>query len=206
MLSLGQQIADSLDERDLLSRWMAHHLADRLAALEQLKGRSRLRAEDAVAELIVQIWAHRREVAFRVDPLAATDSVERAMARLDPEVKGPFSYFRPFDDEPGPSEAEVEVNAALKLALAVDDVAQDLVRALIAYAARTAIDHDAEWVRASEAVHPMTARQLLRLMSHPGSSDVDATPLAVAAKHVSERARSLGKVVRAASKLVASGR
>ncbi|HEY0339534.1 MAG TPA: hypothetical protein VGC34_01905, partial [Steroidobacteraceae bacterium] len=164
---------------------MAHHLADRLAALESLKGGARLEAEDAVAGLIVQIWAHRQEVGFRKDPLAATDSVERAVARLDPERKGPFSYFQPFDDEPGPSAPEIEVNAALKLALAVDDIAEDLVRALITFAAVTAVDHDAEWVRATRAVHPATLRQLRRLMSYPDSSDTDAASLTASTKLVS---------------------
>ncbi|UTT63675.1 hypothetical protein [Microcella humidisoli] len=201
---MGQQIADSLDEHDLLSRWMAQHLAERLAALESLKGRARLEAEDAVAELILQIWAHRREVGFRRDPLAATDSVERAIARLDPEAKGLFSYFRPFDDEPGPSVAEIETNQALKLALAVDRIGEDLVRALVTYAALTAIDHDADWVRASDAIHPTTFRRLERLISYEGSSDTDAAPLEVAEKRVSERARSLGKLVRLASKLAAA--
>jgi len=182
---------------------MAHHLADRLASLESLKGQARLDAEDAVAELIVQIWAHRHEVGFRNEPLAATDSVERAVARLDPEGKGPFSYFRPFDDEAGPSMAEIEANAALKLALAVDENAEDLIRALITFAAMTAVDHDAEWVRASEAVHPTTLRQLRRLMRYEGSSDSNVAPLEVAEKRVSERARSLGKLVRLASKLAA---
>lgn len=185
---------------------MAHHLAGRLVALESLKGRARLKAEDAVADLIVQIWAHRHEVGFRKDPLAATDSVERAVARLDPEGNGPFSYFRPFDDEPGPSAAEIEANAALKLALDVDDIAEDLVRALITYAAMTAVDHDAEWVRARDAVEPTRLRQLRRLMSYEGSSDADATPLEVAEKRVSERARSLGKLARLASKFAAAGR
>jgi hypothetical protein len=183
---------------------MAHHLADRLAALESLKGRARLAEEDKVADLIVQIWAHRHEVGFRKDPLAATDSVERALARLDPEGRGPFSYFQPFDDEPGPSAAEIEVNAALKLALAVDDIAEDLVRALVTYAAITALDHEAEWVRATRAVHPATLRQLRRLIGHADNDDADAASLTVAAKRVSERARSLGKVVRLASRLPAA--
>ena len=185
---------------------MAHHLADRLAALESLNGQARLAAEDEVADLIVQIWERRHEVGFRKDPLVATDSVERAVARLDPEGKGPFSYFRPFDDEPGPSAAEIDINAALKLALAVDDIAEDLVRALITYAAMTAVDHDSDWVRAIDPVHPMTLQQLRRLMSYSGSSDTDAAPLTVVKKRVSERARSLGTVVRLASKLAAPDR
>lgn len=185
---------------------MAHHLADRLVALESLQGRPRLEAENAIAELIVQIWAHRHEVGFRKVPLAATESVERAVARLDPEGKGPFSYFRPFDDEPGPSAEEIEVNAALKLALAVDDIAEDLVRALITYAAMTAIDQDAEWVQARDAVQPTSLRQLERLLRYEANIATDATPIEVAEKRVSDRARSLGKLVRLASKLTAAGR
>jgi hypothetical protein len=183
---------------------MAHYLADRLTALESLSGQGRREAEDEVAGLIVQIWEHRHEVGFQKAPFASTDSVERAVARLDPEGKGPFSYFQPFDEEQGPSAAEVDVNAALKLALAVDDIAGDLVRALVTYAAMTAVDHDAEWVRATRAVHPTTLRQLRRLMGHPDNDDADAASLTVAAKRVSERARSLGKVVRQASRLPAA--
>lgn len=185
---------------------MAHHLADRLTALESLEGQALLDAEDAIAELIVQIWAHRHEVGFREDPLAATDSVERAVARLDPEGRGPFSYFRPFDDAPGPSVAEIEVNAALKLALSVDDIAADLIRALVTYAAMTAIERDAEWVQAMDAIDATTLRQLRRLMSFGSRSDTDVAPLTAATREISDRARSLGEVVRQASKLRAADR
>lgn len=107
---------------------------------------------------------------------------------------------------PGPSAAEIEINRALKLALAADDLAEELVRALINRAALTAVNLDIEWVRPRDAVDPTPLRQLRRLMSHVDNDDPYVAPLMVAEKRVSEPARSLGKVVRLASRLTAPGR
>ncbi|MBP1240335.1 hypothetical protein ABID92_002033 [Frigoribacterium sp. PvP120] len=203
VLSLGQQIADNLDKRDLLSRWMAHHLADRLVALEAMDIDTRQAAEREVSDLIIQIWTRRQEVGFDKTPLPATDSVARALERLDPERRSPFSYFRPFDEEPGPSEEEIETNAALKLALAVDESAADLIQALIAHAATIAIDHDAGWVRAAEPVDGKL-RELRRLMSHLGVNDEDPEPRSLSVEQISKTARALVSIAQRASRLSSS--
>lgn len=203
VLALGEQIAASLDEHDLLSRWMAHHLAERLTTLETLRGRAKATAEAEVAELIVRIWEHRHTVGFRDDPLALTESVERAIARLDPSAKAPFNYYRPFDDQPGPSPAEIEANTALRIALGIDDAAGDIVRSLVRYAAVIAENQDAKWVRVALVARPIGLRDLTRLLEFDLDDSVDGqNPAAAVRSEITKRAKALGKVLRVLSRLL----
>lgn len=199
VLSLGQQIAASLDEQDVLSRWMAHYLASRLAELESLDGDARDVAEAEVAALIVQIWEHRQAVAFRGDPLALVDSVERAISRLDPSISGPFTYYPAFDDQPGPTAADIETNSLLKLAIEVESAAKDLVRSLVQHAASVAVNRDADWVQASQAVQPAAFRDLVRLLEY-GDAAEEEDPAQAARARIAARARSLAETLRALSR------
>jgi hypothetical protein len=201
VLSLGDQIAATLDEHDLLSRWMAHHLAERLTTVESLRGRARTAAEAEVAELIVRIWEHRHVVQFREDPLALINSVERAVARLDPSANGPFGYYRPFDDEPGPSPAEMEANTALRIALGIDDAAGDIVRSLVRYAAMIAVHQDAAWVRAALDADTITLRDLSKLLGDLDDPQADQDPAEAERSRIAERAKSLSKALRMISSL-----
>lgn len=173
---------------------MAHHLASRLSALEILEADARASAEQEVADLILRVWKRRHGAPFARDPLGASESVERALARLDPKNQGPFSYFRPFDEKPGPSEAEIESNIALKLALSIDGAAAELVRSLVRFAGTIAVEHDAEWVSAARAAHPPTLRRLSRLLD-TDSSDSETNPQETEMALIATRARELGKLL-----------
>jgi len=179
---------------------MAHHLASRLIALELLEGDAHAAAEREVADLILQLWERRHRMPFVRDPLGAVDEVERALARLDPETQGPFSYFRPFGGKPGPSEAEIELNSALKLAISIDGATAELVRSLFRYAGTIALDHDAEWVSAARTAHPPTIRHLSRLLDMDSTGSV-SQPQEEELARIVQRARELGKLLRKISHL-----
>jgi len=196
VLSLGEQIAASLDEHDMLARWMAHHLAERLYALEALNGPARVDAEREVAHLIVQIWERRRTVPMREDPLSLADSVVRAVARLDPKAS-PFRFYGRFDEDAGPSPAEVEANGTLKLALAIDEAADQLIRSSIRYAAMTAVCRDADWIRGAEATNDITIRDLHRVLDLEETPDED--PISAERDRIAKRAGYLGALMQSMS-------
>jgi hypothetical protein len=196
VLSLGEQIAASLDQHDMLARWMAHHLAEHLQALEAFSGAERVDAEQEVADLIVQLWERRRTMPMREDPLSLADSVVRAVARLDPEA-GPFRFFGRFDEDAGPSQAEVEANEALKLALGIDEATGQLVRSLVRYAAMTAVSHDADWIRGAEAMKDATIRDIRRVFDLEENAGED--PISVEQNRIVERAGNLGALLQSTS-------
>lgn len=68
---------------------MAHYLAERMAALSETTGSERGIAEAEVGDLILRLWALRRELPGERVPLAEVDEVEAAIARLAPERRPP---------------------------------------------------------------------------------------------------------------------
>jgi hypothetical protein len=177
---------------------MAHHLAERIEALNSLDGEAKVDAEDEVADLIMRIWERRQGGELADDPLALADSVKRAVARLDPSARGPFSFYRPFEEKPGPSDAEIESNIAMQLALRVDDAARDLVLSLVKYAAQIAIQKDAEWVLASQAAGSSTLWDLTRLASLEASEvETGSDPIASERGRITQRAEAFSKVLQA---------
>jgi len=194
VLSLGEQITASLDQHDMLARWMAHYLAERLQALEGLNGEKRAEAEREVADLITGLWRQRHTVPMHDDPLSLTDSVVRAVAQLDPEGSR-NRFFGRFDENAGPSQAEAEANASLKLALELDVATGQLVRSLIHFAARIAVDHDEKWIRSAEAMRDTTFRNIRRVLDVEKKVGDDS--LEAEQTRIAERAITLGTLMQA---------
>lgn len=85
VLELGRFLAQQLevDEGvDTLSRWMAHHLAGLMAEAADAEGDRKKRLDGAVVELILQIWAHRRNFPEGSDPLAPYEKAAKTLATL----------------------------------------------------------------------------------------------------------------------------
>lgn len=124
---------------------MAHHLAQRIAALDHITPEHRADAEDEVANLILRIWEHGRHEGFAYDPTRMSASVARAVAKLDPSPDD--LYHQAFGFIPRPETADTEVDNYLRLAVLLDRDVGRLIRSLIVYAATVAEDHEAEWIR-----------------------------------------------------------
>ncbi|WP_144018562.1 hypothetical protein [Demequina sp. NBRC 110051] len=140
-----------MQDTDTLGRWIAHYLAERLESLGELAGEELAVAEREVADLVLRLWAQRRDLPTARPVLAAVDRVDRALERLDHD-REPWGFFGVFDDAPVPEGSEVEADAALKVALELDRSAGDLVRSLIGYAASIAREHDGAWVEHAEKI------------------------------------------------------
>ena len=72
MLELGQAIVRQLEinqRGEQTSRWMAHHLAELITTAQAAEGDAKRLAEDRAAELILKLWARRRDLPMSADPL-----------------------------------------------------------------------------------------------------------------------------------------
>ena len=148
---------------------MAHYIAERLAMLETLEEENRDREQDAIANLIVQLWTHRRGAPLQKEPLASIEAVERALERMDPQ-RPAWGYYQPFELRDAPSEAEVAVLVPLQMALSLDRAVGDLVRDLVAYAASIAQSDDAEWIATVREAGQFAERRLRNLEAITGDN------------------------------------
>ncbi|MET3161874.1 UNVERIFIED_ORG: hypothetical protein ABIB19_000257 [Arthrobacter sp. UYEF10] len=186
---LGEQVAATLDEHDLLSRWMAHYLAERMTTLESLHGKARSAAEAEIADQILRLWEHRHGAALREDPIALSESVERAIARLDPERHRPWGYYDTFEEEASPSEAETEVNTLLRTALELDRIMADLVRSLVTCASLISTEVDAQWLRVARTAGVDPLEYIRGLLDNDESEASDQSPIVAERSRIVERSK-----------------
>ncbi|MBG3876430.1 hypothetical protein FVW20_05150 [Desulfovibrio oxamicus] len=96
VLALGQEIVRQLkmDERGfVLERWLAHHLAETIAAAGAATGGARIVAEERAVTLILKLWVHRRALPEPIDPLGGFRDAIKVLSRLMPSAN-PWAYCR----------------------------------------------------------------------------------------------------------------
>ena len=95
VLELGRFLARELgadDGVDTLGRWMAHYLAEQMGAAERATGAEKKKIERGVSKLILDIWAQRRMLPGRADPLAVYEKAAHTLAaiRSGAEILSPW--------------------------------------------------------------------------------------------------------------------
>jgi glutathione S-transferase len=163
-LELGKRLASSLEEWDVLGRWMAHYVAELIAAVEAADGDAEVAAAKArAAEEILILWSHRSTMP-RPYPLESFDRVFAALDRL--ELRSPASRLSRYFGDDAPTAADLAVVPFLEIAARVDDELSDVVAWLISEAAAAAADAEAPWVPIAVGIgEDESARALRRLMS-----------------------------------------
>ena len=195
MLELGRLLASELEHTDTLGRWIAHYLAERMTRLQQKTESERAIAEAEVVDLILRLWALRRQLPGGRLPLAEVDEVEAAIARLAPGRR-PWAYFGAFAADTEPSTEATEASTTLKAALLVDRLAGDLVHGLIGRATALAEADEAVWVTQAEQIGDETLRRVRRVRVDHDDSE-DATESQDWNSEVKTRATALSSVVAA---------
>ncbi|WP_300611968.1 hypothetical protein [Trebonia sp.] len=140
---------------------MAHYIAEQITAAESAAESDREAKEQAAAESILALWQRHAGLPGGHPPMHAFGRVFLALDRLA-EPQDPWRFYRPFPADAEPSTEEVISDTLLSLALRVEDSAREIVRALIAEAAATALDREARWIRLSETVAEDEERRAIR--------------------------------------------
>src|SRR5215213_835568 len=94
-LELGRLITQQLggDRPDVLSRWMAHHVAELIVDAERQRDSPAGRAIRArVAEAILQLWTHRLSVESHLNPFGDLKSVAHTLRTLNRNENGWLSF------------------------------------------------------------------------------------------------------------------
>lgn len=147
-----------------------------------------------MANLIVRLWTHRRDLPVEQPILGALDSVENAISRLQPG-RPDWSYFGLFENIDPPGDAETQTSAALKAALVLDKLAGDVVHALIGYGAAQAEIEDGDWVVHAKAIGDRTLRRTRTLRTRTEDDADESNPLKEWTVSLAQRVAALSKLL-----------
>jgi hypothetical protein len=152
VLNLGKRLVAQLgvdEDIDTLSRWLAHTLAEKLIQIELAADDQKAAFESEVVDLILKLWAHRRDFRRETQPFKELEPLAQTLLLLDPANSKP-RYFAPLSSD-GFQHATPEAQIWLNRALAIDAAARDAIRySLLAADALTPGDA-AEWAALAEA-------------------------------------------------------
>src|SRR5882724_908658 len=162
-INLGKKLVEALGREhgeDVMSRWMAHYIAEQMTVAETSKGAEKAIAEEKCFSAILSLWKHRASLPPGQRPFENFDAIFRALERLDPEDARGFYYgFWSGQEKPNPGSVEALVNlimdvdaaarVLIELALveAIEKATDDKTKSLLCEAIPTGADRDIEAIR-----------------------------------------------------------
>lgn len=152
VIALGRKLVEHLKlepDRDLLSGWMAHYLAERMLAVETAPPEARDELEKQCAEAILNVWAHRHRLGTAIPAFADMQALEGAILALAPD-RTPFRYFAPLQGAISASQPSQEARQWIELAAGIDDTARELVRHCLRRAADESVEAGEIWLDAAK--------------------------------------------------------
>ena len=151
VIALGRKLVAHLDlagDGDLMAEWMAHDLADKIAAAESAAPPDKAEAQEACARAIQALWAYRYELTPGVPALVDLQAVHRGILALDPDWVR-YRYFPELQWSAGKAEVDETVQQWLEAAGGIDAAARELIRFCLVQAAARSIDEARDWVEAA---------------------------------------------------------
>lgn len=161
-LELGEALAKDLDDQDLLSRWMAHHISDLITRARTTSGPDGDALQREACDTILKLWEHRAAAPLRSRPTHSMDVVIEALDRL--ESPQDWRFYRTFRAEEEPDHDTMASVPALKLALELEANTRDVVIQVLKLAADEADKKDAPWIQVTEHLAEDSQRSIWRLI------------------------------------------
>jgi hypothetical protein len=143
VLELGQKLVNELvlDQFDTLGRWMAHYIAEKIAAAQSAGEEERQQRLSECCDEILRLWSHRRNFDRSVRPLESFEPVFRALNSLDPDNASNRFFDRVEED----NESD-ETREWLRLASEADEAARHVISHCLSRAADSSLNREREWV------------------------------------------------------------
>lgn len=97
-MELGKHLVSELgfeDSNDTLGRWMAHHVAELIAAAKEAKHKAqRALAEECAVKTILKLWEHRTTLPGQAYPLAQFQEILELLSKLTPAANPWYKQAR----------------------------------------------------------------------------------------------------------------
>lgn len=137
-----------LEDHDTVGQWMAHHLAELVAAAQD-DATTTVEQRQQIVETILKVWAYRRYYPGR-GPLKEFASVFKALDRLGDDSSWKFFRFSNEDIElPDPSASDLPLVAT---AAELERLARETLVRLIWLAAHKAKEQNQKWLEVADKV------------------------------------------------------
>ncbi|MEV5554368.1 hypothetical protein AB0L44_11960 [Nonomuraea wenchangensis] len=148
VLELGRMLAAHLEDHDTVGQWMAHHLAELIAAAKD-DAITSVGQRLQIVEIILKVWANRRYFPGKA-PLEEFSSIFVALDRLGDG--SPWKFSRLFDADgevPDPGNSDLPL---LATAAELERLTRETMIRLIWLAARDAREKNQEWLEVANKV------------------------------------------------------
>jgi hypothetical protein len=168
-LELGTALAKDLDDRDLLGRWMAHHISDLITQVKEVIGPAGDTLRQEARDTILALWNHRANAPLRSRPTHNIDVVIAALERLEGAQDWTFyNTFRPGEE---PDEESMASIPALRLALDIEASTKEVVIHVLRLAADEADAKEAPWIEATNHLIEDNQRSIWRILRQADRRD-----------------------------------
>ena len=150
VIELGKRLVAELNlGDDIMAQWMAHLIAERMDAAESASPEERASAQDACAQVIFELWAHRDSLPSHLRPFRELEPLLQTLASLDVDSGPRFRYFprHPSDEEL--EGAETQGSQLLKAAVNLDYSARVLIQYLLSSVAESVGNKVIPWLDAA---------------------------------------------------------
>lgn len=154
IVKLGERLVEKLESDqhgDLLSKWMAHHIARLMKEAETASDSEKKTAERDCADAIMKLWSHRAFIWREDRPFQSFDPIFRTIERIADDNS--YFYFQKQETN--------ERNSWLDLAEAVDRVARSIISFSLAVAAEQSSTKETDWIKLAEKVEPARTKELV---------------------------------------------
>jgi len=136
---------------DMLSRWMAHYIAELIEDAETAKGEERPAKITTCADAILKLWEHRHLLPNGKRPFEDLEPILTALESLDPTDDTP-RYLRSTRMVVDETEQNAEARKWLNIIDGLDYSAKILIRYCLTQVAQNTFDKSKDWVALADAV------------------------------------------------------
>lgn len=159
---------------DLISKWMANYIAQKMKTAEQAVGEEKTEAEEKCFEAILALWDRREVWCGNGNPYENLQPIISTINRLNPENKDYFYWHN--DNEYDAVSSEVQ--QILDIIESIDKAARVCLEYLFKYALELTVDEGMrEWIKAADKFSDEDAEDVSLLRRFMRKSDLSTVDL-----------------------------
>ncbi len=185
VLKLGEKLASQLGDEhsdDLLCRWMAYYLAEKMTVARASTGDDRVRLESETFDVILKLWANRNRYPNGMRPIEDFEPIVQLLSSLT-QADGFARYFSSSrrSGRAGLAKSDAQAETWLNIADSVDDAARSVILYCLSAAVQNSTSDAEDWLELAKAVGLEKENELpvIRiLIANSGIAKADAAEVA----------------------------